>query len=350
MLANRIRTCGQTLQLILAACLSGLLLLSCGGGGDESVLVSLPPSTPTVGTDELVFNYADDTDAYEIYAMHLDGSDVRRLTDDPAYDKWWPRISPDSEKILYYQAPYRSPSDPDRQLYQNAALWVMDADGASPIRLRDPGDDGWLIQAHAEWSPDATELVMCGTEDLSVHLFVTDTAGTILRQLTSGDGWNCDPSWSPDGTTIVYNHCDTNGCGSNTPSQLEIRTIAASGTGPPSAPLTGDGLADYDPYYSPDGNTIAWLVNVNPSGWGGGGVWSIRMMNADGSNQRWLINDNQVNSKPSWSLDGGRIYFHRFEPLGAARWRIHALPSDGSSITPAPIDPFGSGNYEYPSN
>jgi Tol biopolymer transport system component len=334
----------RILYSISGICLAGTLLLGCSGGGDSSADAAADePAGAQVATQELVLG-SNSSGNYEIYTMARDGTHLRQLTNDPAYDNWWPRISPDRRKILFYRAPAGEDGN-----YALADLMVMEADGANTTLLRAAGDDGWAIQAHAEWSPDGDELVMCGTAGDSVHVFVTNSQGTEIRQLTFDGTWNCDPSWSPDGSRIAFNRC-TGECGDNK-ANLEIFTTPISGGQP--TQLTRNTVADYDPYYAPDGQTIAWLEHTDPSQWCVGerclGSWSIRIMNASGSNPRYVIRDDQINSKPAWSLTGDRIFFHRFEPGATpSRWRIFSIQPDGSNRTA--IDPFGSGQSEYPAN
>lgn len=334
----------------MGMCLAVLMLSGCGSavntdtdtsGADSTDMGgAASQSTERIAPRDIVFG-SNTSGNYEIYRMSQDGSGLQRLTSDPAYDNWWPRISPDREKVLYYRAPYG-----ENGRYESADLMVMDADGSNIGLLRASGDDDWSLQAHAEWSPDGSELVMCGGRDGVVNLFVTDAIGAQTRQLTFDGSWNCDPSWSPDGRSIVFNRCE-NDCGSHM-AGLEIYSVSASGGAPHR--LTSNATADYDPYYSPDGTSIAWLVNADPDKWSGIGAWSIHIMDADGGRPRNVIDDGQLNSKPAWSLNGDRIFFHRLTPAVDAvnRWRIFSIHPDGTQLTD--IDPFDAGQSEYPSN
>lgn len=331
-------------RLLLAA----LLLSGCGDASETTSVESgtsrqYEERTAPLPTGDIVFGN-NITGNFEIYAMSSDGTNLRQLTNDPAYDSWWPRISPDRERILFYRAPFGEGGD-----YELAELMIMNPDGSSATVLREMYTDGWSLQAHAEWSPDGRSIVMCGAQNGILHLFVTDDQGAVQHQITHDGRWNCDPSWSPDGAMIVFNRCDTRLCEQN-PANLEIYTVPVSGGIP--TRLTTDSIADYDPYYSPDGSSIAWLANVDPSGWNGAGVWAIRLMASNGTAPHDVINDGKINSKPAWSLDGDRIFFHRFDPVAAPaddrRWRIFSIQPNGSHLTL--IDPFEGGNSEYPAN
>lgn len=330
----------------------GLVLLNCQKQSDhtEDTQSPNPPSSASerlLATDRALITYQVPGGNSEIYSMGVDGSNPVKLTDAPTYDSWWPKPSPDRKKILFYRAPKGTNED-----YGQASLMTMDFDGSNLQTIIPDNGHSWTIQAHAEWSPNGQEIVMCGTQGGVVHIFVTDTSGTIRRQLTTTGGWNCDPAWSPDGMKIIFNRCATANCHS-TYGNLDIFTMSSSDGSGLTALTSPDGHEDYDPYYSPDGTEIAWLYQANNTSWSGGGAWSIKKMNANGSSQIFLINDGNINSKPSWSLDGTKIFFHRMAPLEAVKWRSFYFLSNGTGRTE--VLPFGAysdstvGNISYPS-
>jgi Tol biopolymer transport system component len=288
--------------------------------------------------DTVVFS-ADRTGNQEIYVMRADGSGVRRLTLDLSFDSWWARISPDRRRILFYRTPVGAPG----QDYSQTSLWVMNADGSDQRLLRPTRTDGWDLQGHADWSPNGREIVMFGGPKQNTQLFVTDDEGRNLRAVTKRAGMSLDPSWSPDGQTLAFVGCAGSICFEK---DYEVFTIAASGGD--AKQLTSNGIRDHDPYFSPDGRRIAWIAETEPNAYKPGvGVWNIFVMNRDGTDQRNLTNDREISSVPRWSADGATLYFHRFEPLGKARWGIYRMGIDGSGL--AEITDASLKNSEYPS-
>lgn len=329
-----------------AICLSLLFVLAACSSSDLNEPAP-PPAAPMLAADTLVFNGAM-TGNMEIYQIGVGETDATALTSDSRYDSWWPRVSPDREQVLFYRTPAGTGDD-----YAQTALWVMSADGSNARELIPRGTHGWTIQGHAEWSPDGQQLVMCGTADSAVHVFTTDANGQNPVQQTLDGTWNCDPAWSPDGAAIVFNRCTTPGpCGDpNVKADLEIFLMPASTTGNNAAQmtrLTTNNRADYDAYFSPDGSTIAWLQLVDPSGWGGVGTWSVFAMDPGGANQRAVIDDGFINSKPAWSLDGRQIYLHRLGPGSTGNWELFSVAPDGTNLQR--INPVVPANLEYPSN
>lgn len=317
------------------------LLAGCGGKTDSTPT----DNTPTVLANQLVFDSTRASSNLEIFVMKTDGSSAVRLTNDANYENWWPRISPDRKKVLFYRRASGKPED-----YSEASLWVMNADGTGVTQLRAKGTDGWTMQGHAEWSPDGSKIAMFGSVGPALEIFVTDASGKNPVQYTNRGGVNTDVSWSPDGSKLLFNGCPGAPC---PPANFEIFVMSASAFSSVTR-LTNDGLADYDPYFSPDGSKIAWLVNVDPTanvipGTSTAlGRWAIRIADANGSNARYLIDDGNINSKPAWSLDGQTFFFHRMVPPDY-RFRVFKLNATGTpNLTE--LTAGTTGTSEYPSN
>ena len=316
-------------------------LAACGGGSSAPE----QPSSPTLARDEWLFDSTRASTNHEIFLMKADGSGIRRLTNDALYENWWPRVSPDRKRVLFYRAPAGL-----SEHYELASLWVMNADGSGLTQLRAQGSDGWVVQGHGEWSPDGKSIAMFGGSGANPQIFVANAQGTALQQRTNRPGVNTDVSWSPDGQWLLFNGCPGLPC---TAPDYELYIMpSAGGT---ATRLTTNSVADYDPYFSPDGRSIAWLSTVDTNGWGGLGFWSIGMASISNgatgwvtSNQRWLINDGQINSKAAWSLDGQQIFFHRIAPLEETLWGLFRINPDGTGLTR--LTSTRTGNNEHPSN
>lgn len=305
------------------------LLAGTGSSGVDSNGVVTPgpaelsESESTVPGGVIVFD-TNRSGNFEVYSMEADGSEVRALTSDPGWDSWWPRVAPDRRHILFY----RTPAGVHDRDYSKTRLWVMNADGSGPVLLRPPGQDGWDFQGHAEWSPDGSELVMFGGSRQQPQIHVTTATGRHLRQVTERKGVSLDPSWSPDGRSIVFVGCPRAVCG---PRDYEVYTVdAVSVQAGEAQRVTDDDLRDQDPYFSPDGHSLAWLTQTSTSGTPVG-TWNIRVADPDGSGLRRLTNDDgKVNSKPEWSRDGSLIYFHRMDFPRSMRFSVWVIRPDGT--------------------
>lgn len=339
------------IALVLIATLAG-----CGGKSDDTPAGPQQcsgfssGSVPTLATNQVLFD-SDRGGNHEIYVMRSDGNCVTRLTNDAAYENWWPRASPDRTKILFYRSPAHDPEN-----YFTASLWVMNADGSGVTRLRAQGVNGWTAQGHAEWSPDGTKIAMFGTAGSAFEIFVTDANGLNPVQYTNRGGVNTDVSWLPNGSTLLFNGCANPAVCQ--PINYELYSMPATPLAAATR-ITTDSRADYDPYFSPDGTKLAWLINVDPTANPIPGTspvinfgrWAIGMVDvaANGalSNPRYLIDDGNINSKPAWSLDGQTVFFHRMVPPDW-RFRVFKINPNGTALTE--LTPGATGNSEHPSN
>ncbi len=94
-------------------------------------------------------------------------------------------ISPDHSQFLIGQFTRRDEEMP---------LWLWPVQGGEPRRL------GQATGADPAWSPDGTQIVYVGGQDLySIH-----RDGTQVRQLAHVEGHPRSPAWSPDGGSIRF--------------------------------------------------------------------------------------------------------------------------------------------------
>ena len=77
------------------------------------------------------------------------------------------------------------------------------------------------------------------------------------------------------------------------------------------------------PAWSPDGQKIAF-DSVDSKG-----NWAIYVMNADGSGLIRLTNDGHA-ILPAWSPDGQKIAFNSESSDGSQKWAIYLMNADGS--------------------
>ncbi|KAA0234422.1 MAG: Protein TolB [Acidimicrobiales bacterium] len=268
-----------------------------------------PPDTqqPPAPAEQLRFIFSSTRSGnLELWSIDENGADPVQLTSDPAYQSWWARVAPDGERLLLYRTPAAFRAND----YQRTELWVMNVDGTGLRRLRAAGQDGWLSQGHAEWSPDGRRMVMAGMlPDMSWHLFVTDHEGANPVEVQTDSLSPIDPSWSSDGTEIVFSAVPPDDTGLPVIYDYEIHVIGVDGTG--ERRITYDGLRDHDPYMSPDGETIVWITEVVPF-YVLLGKWALRAAPSDGTGVSQLTSGESVDSVPQW-IDETSFVFFRWE-------------------------------------
>ncbi|MFN8459398.1 MAG: hypothetical protein U0401_32905 [Anaerolineae bacterium] len=164
-------------------------------------------------------------------------------------------------------------------------------------------------------------------------IFAVNSDGSNLVDMSNHSGKNWDFTWSSDGKRLAFissrNDSDPVEC--NMWCTTEIYTINADGTG--LKRLTNVSAMNRSPAWSPDGTRIAFGSSRdegNPSGCPFNCNFEIYVMNADGSDQRRLTNNPQVDNWPVWSPDGTRIAFTSYRDGNA---EIYIMNADGSNPT-----------------
>jgi Tol biopolymer transport system component len=111
-------------------------------------------------------------------------------------DKSQPAWSPDGKKLLFV-----APGGTLNGKNLGLDVWVMDADGSSPVDLtKRPGDD-----RGPAWSPDGKQIAFSndGRDDKVRQIFLMNPDGSSQRRL-SLDFNESAPIWSPDTKWLVY--------------------------------------------------------------------------------------------------------------------------------------------------
>jgi Tol biopolymer transport system component len=160
------------------------------------------------------------------------------------------------------------------------------------------------------------------------QLFVAQSDGTGVTQLTSGPPGAGKPDWSPDGTRIAFSSFTD--CG-------DIYVVNSDGSG--RLRLTfGSACRDWSitPSWSPDGAKIAFTHSE-------GGAEDVFTMNSDGSGQTALTNNIQTSNRisdgePVWSPDGKKL---AFTSNRTGRFDIFTMNEDGSGVTNVTTTPNG---------
>ena len=163
-----------------------------------------------------------------------------------------------------------------------------------------PVDTGFAVRCNNDHgiSPDGRRIVLSHHTDRGAEIFMLDAEGGVPVAVTKAapSWWH---GWSPDGTRLAY--VAARG-GSRV---IDVYTIAVDG-GEETRLTRGEGHCD-GPDYSADGGLIYYNCDR-------GGHAQIWVMAADGSDQRQLFADDQVNWFPHPSPDGRHLVYLAYPP------------------------------------
>jgi tol-pal system beta propeller repeat protein TolB len=340
---------------------------------------------PAWSPDGVRIAFAGDLDGPGLYTMNADGTDIVRLTHDTEFGS--PAWSPDGVSIVT-TAPVDgsnkqaifvvdvnnrsrqalpgavgdvccpswqpvldervapSPSEATPNLlapeHANGAIYyrvaaadgtgeidAVEADGTGPRVAFAPGSP--LSQGHIAWSNEGARIAFDGYFGDHVGISVTDPDGSAIVSITSAlnDIW---PSWSPDGSTIVFASTRYDPSIEACPTGIDLRCptdiYVMNSDGSDITRVTTDPAPEWDPVWSPDGTQIAFVK--------GEGEVEVFVMKADGSDVRKLTStDGGSGFNPSWSPDGTKIVFGsiQFED-----WGIFIVNADGTNEHPLLFD------------
>jgi Tol biopolymer transport system component len=220
--------------------------------------------------------------------------------------KRYPSLSPDGKWVVY-----------EGNQEGNADIYLQSVGGQNPINLTkdSPEDD-----TEPAFSPDG-ELIAFRSARQGGGIFVMGRTGESVRRLTDV-GYN--PTWAPEGTTIVYASDDANVLGRKHVSELWTVTVA---TGEKRRIFAGDAV---QPSWSPNGQRIAYW-SVFGERQGQRRIWTIA---AAGGTAVPVTSDEAVNWNPIWSPDGRFLLFSSSRGGSMNLWRVPIDERTGATLGP----------------
>jgi actin-like ATPase involved in cell morphogenesis len=249
-------------------------------GRDQKAIVA-NADRPVISHDRQTIAYVDDA-GLVVRLVGTDGRNSRPLFSSPPAAcprAVRPAFSPDNTQLvmLCWQPPFSRTS---------WALYLVDVDGKN---LRGPLDTGRL--GNPTFSPDGTRIAYwkAGTVDGKPNqaIFEVNTSGTPAPQRISGWTNASEPAYSPTGSALVLSI--QQGQSGREIAVLDLTTKKTTVLTANRKPID-----DSDPSWSPNGKQIAYQHGTSAH-------TDIWVMNADGSDQHAMISNSQPHTFFAWS-------------------------------------------------
>lgn len=193
-----------------------------------------------------------------------------------------PAFSPDGRRIVFHDKPN-----------ENTEIFIINTDGSGLQNLTSHP----LSDTNPVFSPDGNEIIFeRHFYDIS-RLYRMNVDGGGQRRLTEKDGYEMTSAFSPDGVYLAFagdrQQADSRG--------LDIFLLDFKNPGEEKR-LTTLRFHDSSPVFSPDGKKIAFIASSD-------GNAEIYLMNSDGTGLLRLTRSKAEETAPQFSKDGKRLIF-----------------------------------------
>ncbi len=237
-----------------------------------------------------------------LYAANGDGSARTVITDfpglaEPYAGAFW---SPKGDRLIIRM------EDPIDTAGGGGYVYAVDPDGSNLTNLS--AVSGSHYDAMPGWSADGTEIVYVARKpgDTVGQLYVMEANGAAPRTLIETRFEAQYPAWSST-DRIAFAGVKDRG--------FDIFSVRSDGS--ELTQLTTDPSPENWPTWSPDGSHLAYFASRE----GKEGIW---IMDADGSDQRFLVEGGE----PNWSPDGDEITYDCGDTENAVICAVHPDGSD----------------------
>jgi serine/threonine-protein kinase len=262
-------------------------------------------------------------DGAALVAIGRNGEDRKELTDATGGGVFAPSWSPDGTRIAFARGNGGFLSGTDIGNIAPSSIWVMNADGGTPIRI---SDDSHLNTSPA-WTADGDVLFISnlgGARDIYMQRLNGDLTprGAPVRITTGLNPHTI--SISGDGRVLAYSAFTT---------MANVWTTTAAGSPTENAaaakPVTTGNQTIESGSVSPDGRWLVYDSNVS-------GNQEIFKIPLGGGDAEQLTRNGFDDFHPAWSADGSEIVFYS---LQNGNRDIFAMNADGTNVQPVYAGP-----------
>ena len=264
-------------------------------------------SAPRPSPDGRSFAYASEFDGRtDLFVIGENGWPVQ-ITADQSMSGGNFAWSPDGQRFVFTAG--------------SGGLWICPGGGGIPRRLSHRDGNHHTPR----FSPDGRFVsFICNRID-EIDVVVVSVDGTWQRVLNRGTDFPMDPSWSPDGTRVIWHAYPNN----YMPWDQSALVVADFRDGEPRTIAAAARTAYANARFSPDGTRIVCVCDRD-------GSLNVTELNADGSGQRNLHQDRWEHGEPSYAPDGWSIIYTRNVDGDYTLWIATSGGDQPRQLTSAP--------------
>jgi TolB protein len=251
------------------------------------------------------------------YIMNVDGSGMRRISNGYGRTTCGFFYAND-QRVLYsstFKHAHECPLPPDRSHgyvwpLGHLEIYTARPDGSDLRQLTDNG----AYNAEATLSWDGRKIIFTSTRDGDIDLYTMNVDGTDVRRITSRVGYDGGAWFSPDGKQIVWRAAYPVTAADTAdylnllehrlvrPAKVEVWVANADGSNP--VQVTHLGGANFAPVFTPDGKKIIFASNYrNPRS----GEFDLFLINPDGTGLEQVTTHPDFDAFPMFSYDGKKL-------------------------------------------
>jgi TolB protein len=251
------------------------------------------------------------------YIMNIDGSEIRRVSNGLGrttcgyfYDN--------DRRILYsstFSHDKACPARPDASMgyvwpLGHLEIYTSKTDGTDLRQITSNG----AYNAEATVSPDGKTIIFTSTRDGDIDLYAMNLTGGDVRRITRRVGYDGGAFFSPDGSRIVWRaaYPQTSADSADYQRLLGARLVrparvelwVANADGSDARQITRLGGANFAPFFHPDGKRIIFSSNFESPR---SGAFDLFLINVDGTGLEKVTTHREFDSFPMWSPDGRKL-------------------------------------------
>ena len=274
----------------------------------DEIISKLSGGLPGIASTQISF-VSNRSGNKEIWAMDYDGENQHQLTQLHTISLT-PRWSPDASRIAF--TCYAQPGSGSVLSAQICVYSLLSNHLVSWPRFKG-------TNSSPSWSPDGSQLMFMSSMLGNPELFISDASGQRPKRLTFSNGANTSPSWNPKTGQQVAFVSDRGGI-------PQLYTMNSDGSDQAKVNLPDMGYV-IDPAWSPNGQLLAFSWR-RPNG-----NYDIYVMEIVTRQLVELTRDAGRNERPSWAPDGRHLVFESTRTGTRQIWSMIADGTEARQLT-----------------